>query len=157
MLRAIPVLVYVILALARVSLGQESRSAPEHGHAHATCAPWDGSAVRIVLSSETDTSRVLAQRPHVGLELAAYSPLERALGRRLRVRAEAVNDGQSAAAWRCDASGHCAAANTGTLWLARPGSEEKSLVGWYDVMISGYGRLRGHFKVDWLQTPLLCG
>ena len=156
MLRGILALTSLGLRLTTHALGQQAPPARQPAYAHASCAPWDGMAVRIVVSDERDTIRVLHNAPRPGLELAAYTHLNRALGRELRVGAEARSDDSSGGAWRCDARGNCSAATGGIIQLERMTSDS-TLVGSYALTFPDGEFLRGRFAAHWLVDRPLCG
>lgn len=143
------------LITACSSAGQARSQHFEHAYAHRSCAPWDGEAVRIVLSSATDTARILTENPRPGLELAAHRGLARALGRGFDLSPDALNDENSGGGWLCDSGGQCVTATGGRLRLepASPGQVRGS----YEVEFPGHARLRGRFVARWLTVAAMCG
>ncbi len=137
------------------SAGQAPSRHFEHAYAHRSCAPWDGPAVRIVLSSATDTARILTENPLPGLELAAHRGLARALGRAFDLGPDALNDENSGGAWLCDTAGQCVAVTAGRLRLER--ATPSRVTGSYEVEFPIHGRLRGRFVARWLTVAAMCG
>ena len=152
----LPYLAVLPLVLACASR-QEIAPDPRHAYAHASCAPWDGGAVRIVLSEESDTLRVLQGPPRPGLELAAYTGIHEALGREFQVNAEGRSgDAATGGAVRCDERGECASATGGVIRLTRM-EPDSTLVGSYDVSFPGAEPVSGRFAARWLAARVLCG
>lgn len=144
-------------ALLACAAREEIPPAPRPAYAHASCAPWDGGAVRIVLSEETDTMRVLRGPPRPGLELAAYTGLPDALGREFRINAEGRSgEGDTGGAVRCDELGECVSATGGVIRLERMAADS-TLVGSYAVTFPDSGLLQGRFAARWLADRPLCG
>jgi hypothetical protein len=156
MLRGTLALTCLGLRLTTHAVGQQATPADQPAYAHASCAPWDGMAVRIVLSEERDTVRVLQNSPRPGLELAAYTNLKRAVGREFRVGAEARSDDSSGGAWRCDSRGNCSPATRGIIRLERMTSDS-TLVGSYGLAFPDGEFVRGRFAAHWLADRPLCG
>jgi hypothetical protein len=112
--------------------------------------------VRIVIGGEPDSSLVLERPPRPGLVLAVYTGLEEVAGREFRVVADGgVNDGHTAAAARCDASGRCTAATGGEIRIER--LEDSTLVGIYTLTFADSGRVQGRFRARWVAVRMLCG
>ena len=132
-------------------------SDPRPAYAHDSCAPWDGGAVRILLGEGIDTARVFQSNPAPGLELAVYTGIENALGRKFRVDAEArTNDGTTGGARWCDEGGECVALTEGVIRLERV-TDDSSVVGSSVVTLPDGSRMRTRFAARWLSTPALCG
>ena len=101
--------------------------------------------------------RVLRGPPRPGLELAAYTGLEGALGHEFRVNADGRSgDGKTGGAVWCDERGECASATEGVIRLERLGPDS-TLIGYYAVTFPDSGRVRGRFAARWLEDRPLCG
>ena len=112
-----------------------------------------------MLSEETDTLRVLRGPPRPGLELAAYTGLDDAVGHEFRVDAEGrsgVGAGRSGGAVRCDAGGGCSSATGGVIRLERLGADS-TVIGSYALTFADGGTEEGRFAARWLRDRPLCG
>ena len=146
----------LILVLAACAPGRGIPIDPRPAFAHASCAPWDGGAVRIVLSQETDTLRVLRGPPAAGLELGAYTGIANAVGHEFRVDAEGRSgDGRTGGAVRCE-RGECVSANSGVIRLEARRADS-ILIGSYAVGFPDGTRQQGRFAARWLAARPLCG
>lgn len=145
------------LALIGCAPGQGIPPDPRPAYAHASCAPWDGGAVRIVLSEGTNAVRAMRGPPRPGLELAAYTGLEGALGGEFLVNADGRSgDRNTGGAVRCDERGECTSAIEGVIRLERLGPDS-TLIGYYAVTFPNAGMMRGRFAARWLEDRPLCG
>jgi hypothetical protein len=113
------------------------------------CAPWDGPAVGITLTTTADTVDAAAP-PYIYVGL--YDTRERLLGRTLRWPAAPQSGGAS---W-CAVDGTCAPADSGVVTLeALEG--DSVLVGRLRLVFAGRPALDGAFRAAWRPRLAMCG
>ena len=101
--------------------------------------------------------RVLRGPPRPGLELAAYTGLEAAVGLEFRINADGRSgDGWSGGAVRCDENGECSSATGGVIRLERLGPDS-TVIGSYVVAFADGDTAQGRFAARWLAERPLCG
>lgn len=137
---------------------QPSALGPQFPFAYASpdCAPWDGPAVQVVLTSHAVPASQTRVPPPPSLQLSLYASLPRVIGRSIRIDTGTVNDGRSGAAFWCTGSHACAAATRGSVRIDGLGADSV-LRGRYDVTMPTRGRLRGGFDAEWREGPAMCG
>lgn len=154
--RTPPWLVAVLLAGAGACSAQTLPGAFPHAYAHADCAPWDGPAVRFVLTRTpvADSATLTPGRPM--LDLAVYTTLARSRGRLFRVRAAPGAREDSGGATWCPAEGPCEPAGDG--WIRVTDEQADTAVsGSYELHFAGHGTERGRFTATWRRIRIACG
>jgi hypothetical protein len=145
-----------MLAAAGTCAAQTAPVALPHAYAHADCAPWDGPAVRIVLTPTPVPDSVVFTPSRPALDLAVYASRTRSLGHRFEVQAQASGDGyRGRAAW-CPAESACEPAQGG--WILLEGDPaDSALRGRYELQFRGRQAIRGRFTAAWRPVRMACG
>jgi len=148
----------IAAALTVIACGTEpsptpsAQPLPEFPFALATpdCAPWDGPAVGILLSTTADTA-VSAAAPY--LYVGLYDTRDRLVRRTIRWPAERVTGGAS---WCVAAGDTCMAADSGVVRLdAAEG--DSVLPGRLRLVFPGGAVLDGSFRARWRPRTAMCG
>lgn len=152
----------VAAVLATACDGPGALPAPPDAYPHATamadCAPWDGAAISVFLSSEpADPEAPIGSevpRPH--LWVSVYDGVNALAGERFEIDQE-----RSAGAALCADEGPCLPATGG--WIRfRDASPDGLLTGELEVEVGpsdagGVRTLAGGFRAVWLEREVLCG
>jgi len=117
--------------------------------AYPDCAPWDGPAVSIVLTSALDTAET--ETPPL-VRVMVYDTAERLVGR----TTVWPNEAEVGSAVWCVADGDCAVADSGVVVLERL-SGDTALVGRLRLVFVQRGLLDGAFHARWRPRIPLCG
>ncbi len=144
--------------LPLVLLGCSGTSAPTPGapngfplaHAWSSCAPWDGPATAILLSSVppdslTDSSATAT------IVVYVWKPVSEITGETF----DLIGEKNVGAASSCEA-GECEAATAATIRL-REAQPDSALEGTVDLVFPGRGRVSGGFRAAWQSRRELCG
>jgi hypothetical protein len=121
-------------------------AAPMVGVAAADCAPWDGAATSIYLSSSADPSAP----PE--LQLVVYLGGEGLPGRRVELGRQEAGSG---IALRCDSPSSCTTSSAGVIEFALS-AEAGVLAGAYRVEFDERA-VAGTFRATWSRRVALCG
>jgi hypothetical protein len=145
-----------MLAGAGACGAQTAPAAFPYAYAHADCAPWDGPAVRIVLTPSPVPDSAVLTPGHPTLSLAVYASRARSHGHRFGVQAPASADGYwGSAAW-CPAEGPCEPARRG--WIRVEAERgDSTLRGRYELDFPGRGTTEGRFTAVWRHVRMACG
>ncbi|HOX20208.1 MAG TPA: tryptophan-rich sensory protein [Gemmatimonadales bacterium] len=119
---------------------------PLVGVAAADCAPWDGAATSIYLSTSADPSGP----PQ--LQLVVYLSGEGLPGRRIELGRQEAGSG---IALHCESASSCTTSSAGVIEFASP-AEEGILAGAYRVEFDD-GVVAGTFRATWSRRVALCG
>lgn len=142
-----------IVVIPLLGCSQKDPLEPPDGFPHAvavrSCAPNDGPAVTIYLSSdEVETSE--PSPPY--LRLAIWQPVGVLANRTWSL---AVSSSEGSASFHATASAHEAAAG-GTVTITTV-MADTTLQGTVDVIFPTAGRIRGGFTAPYVHPPALCG
>lgn len=131
---------------------RHSSSAAPHveGVAAADCAPWDGAATSIFVSSATSLELLPPAPPY--LQLVIYEPGARLDERRIEL---GRMEGGSGIAVRCQPGGECATSNRGIIDFHAP-DPGGALLGDYLITFSD-DTMRGSFRARWSSRAAICG
>lgn len=113
------------------------------------CAPWDGPAIAIILTSHALDSLEI---PHPYVRVVIYPREESLTGRTYRWPA----DPEMAAGTRCVSADSCDPATAGqiTVGTVRPDS---ALEGRVQLRFASGEQISGGFRAVWLQRRVMCG
>ena len=146
-----------LAALTMIACGTEPSDTPSaqplrefpFATARPDCAPWDGPAVGILLTTTADTVPP-AGAPY--LYVGLYDTRDRLLRRTIRWPAEPVEGGAS---W-CSDGDHCTPADSGIVRLdALEG--DSALAGRLRLVFPGGAVLDGSFRGTWRPRAAMCG
>jgi hypothetical protein len=146
--------VAVALALAGCKAGSDLAPLPgppgdfAYAYASPDCAPWDGRAVSILLTTSPSS---LPDQARPQLRLAIY-PREAALGGRTYAWPA---EPEMAAGSRCTAAG-CEPAAAGEIRLGRPRADS-ALEGTVTLRFGSADVVTGGFRAVWRARRMLCG
>ena len=121
-----------------------------HATAMGDCAPWDGAAVSILLTTGPVDSNVQPSAPFLGL---AIWKSRADLGSTAFAWPSAEQVG---AASYCPTAGSCEAADSGRVQFRATGGDS-ALVGEFELSFKNRGHLEGGFRATWIQRQVLCG
>jgi len=137
----------VLLTVARVAF-----SAPlpfSYGLIQSSCAPWDGPAIGITLTSEpAQCERVTG--PYISMGVWRGLPIHAGQV----VKFSAGSDAGFAS--RCANEGDCKRAESGTIVFEKY-EEGSGARGLYELHFKGGETVKGNFSVQWCKTRSICG
>ena len=137
----------VLLTLARVAF-----SAPlpfGHGLIQSSCAPWDGPAIELTLTTEpAKCERVTG--PYISMGVWRGLPIHAGQV----VKFGAGSDAGFAS--RCAQEGDCQRAESGTIVFEKY-EEGSGARGRYELHFRGGETVKGNFNVQWCKTRSICG
>jgi hypothetical protein len=146
------ILAITVTVLATFTVGTSRLSAEgphSYGSVQASCAPWDGAAVEVRLTSEP---------AHCGPSKGPFVSI--AVWRGLPLHAgQTVKFGpgsDAGTASRCLKEGDCQAARSGTVVFDRFG-EGKGAAGRYELIFRDGEVVKGSFDVAWCPVRTICG
>jgi hypothetical protein len=113
------------------------------------CAPWDGPAITIVLTSHALDS---LEATHPVLRLAIYPRGESMTGHTYRWPAEP----EAAAGIRCTSADSCEAATAGQVSL-RAVRPDTAVEGRLTLRFASGEEISGGFRAVWLKRRVMCG
>jgi hypothetical protein len=140
----------VVFALAVIAaVASPDGSSFSYGTMQSSCAPWDGPAIAITLTTEPAQCKRIAG-PYVSLAVWRGVPIHA----RQVVKFGAGSD----AGWgaRCAKEGDCKSAQSGTLIFDNY-QERSSATGQYELQFKDGGTLKGTFAVKWCEERVICG
>lgn len=143
-----------LLLLPLGACGPPASADPPAGYpyasAHADCAPWDGPAVTILLTTQAPDS-IAVTGPYVSISV--WRSATTLAGRTFAW----PSDSQVGAATRCSSDAACEAARSGRVTFA-PASPDTILGGTVVLRFAGADSiLRGAFRALWRRTRVMCG
>ena len=120
-----------------------------NGTMQSSCAPWDGPAIAITLTTEPAQCKRIAG-PYLSLAIWRGVPIH---------AGQVVKFGSgSDAGWaaRCAKEGDCKPAQSGTI-IFENYQERSRATGRYELQFKGGGSLKGTFAVKWCEERVICG
>ena len=146
-----PTFVLGALAAGPLATGDRVRQAPEYsGYAEAGCAPWDGGAVRVVLT------RGPGPAARDSLELWAFASIGEVVGRSITMTSSPPHTGNSGTAVYCPRGERCRGASGGAMVIERR-AINGTLTGHFRLVLEGQPLRSGRFIATWRPTRPLCG
>jgi hypothetical protein len=144
------IVILTVLALLGVAAMAVSAQLPfSYGVIQSSCAPWDGPAVEITLTTEpTQCGRTSA--PYLAIGVWRGLPIRAGQ----TVKFGAGSDAGFAS--RCAKVGDCERAESGTVVFERY-QEGASAAGRYELHFKGGETRKGTFDVKWCETRMICG
>jgi hypothetical protein len=139
-----------LLALTAIAAGAKS-DAPtfSHGTIQSSCAPWDGPAIEMRLTTEPAECKKVSG-PFLSI----------AIWRGLPVHAGQVvnlNEGSGAGSIaRCAKEGDCKLTQSAIITFDKY-QERASAAGHYELQLKGGEILKGTFEVKWCEDRVICG
>lgn len=144
-------LVFLLLACAGEPAGEAQTESWPYAVARPDCAPWDGAATSVYLTSSPLDSGPAAPMP--SLRLSVYRGLDAVRGQRWPV-GESGPDG--AAAVFCASEAACVSAASG--WIQfESGPTAGPLRGRYEVLFPDGTRRAGMFRAPVQDVVMMCG
>jgi len=143
------------MALATMSLATMSAIATpagpsfSYGTMRRSCAPWDGPAVEINLTTEPTQCKRVAE-PYISIAIWRGLPIHAGQV----VKLGAGSDAGSAA--RCTREGDCKLAQSTTINFDNY-QERSSATGHYELQFKDGEILKGTFEVKWCEERVVCG
>jgi len=137
----------VLLTVAGVAFS--ARLPFSYGLIQSSCAPWDGPAIAITLTSEpAQCERVTG--PYISMGVWRGLPIHAGQV----VKFGAGSDAGFAS--RCAKEGDCQRAESGTIVFEKyeEGSDARGL---YELHFKGGETVKGNFDVQWCKTRAICG
>ncbi len=143
----------VLIAATGCSGSPGAEEGPRFAYAYAfpDCAPWDGSAVSIYLTSVPyDSASGQVAAPF--LQLAIWKNADAELETRIRWPSEESEGGASS----CVVADQCSAAVSGHVRVSGLGADS-TMSGEYDVQFADSSSMGGRFTARWVNRRMLCG
>ena len=143
----VPILTIVGL-LATGSTAIDRRLSFSHGRLQRSCAPWDGPAIDLRLTSEPAQCKAIAG-PYIDIGVWRGLPIHSGQS----VRFAPTSDAGFAS--RCSKVGDCERAESGTIMFDsyQTGSGAS---GRYELHFRGGTDVKGMFHATWCETDLIC-
>jgi hypothetical protein len=141
------VAVFALTAIAAIA----TPDAPSfsHGIMQSSCAPWDGPAIAIRLTTEPAQCKRFTE-PFVSIAIWRGLPIHAGQV----VKLGAGSDAGSAA--RCAKEGDCKLAQSATIVFDNY-QERSAAAGHYELQFKGGEILKGTFEVKWCEERVICG
>ncbi|HME34056.1 MAG TPA: hypothetical protein VKF84_02375 [Candidatus Sulfotelmatobacter sp.] len=144
---AVALLVFSLAAIAAIA----SPDGPSfsYGTMQSSCAPWDGPAIAITLTTEPAQCKRIAG-PYISIAIWRGVPIH---------EGQVVKFGPgSDAGWaaRCAKEGDCKPAQSGTIMFDNY-QERSSAAGHYELQFKDGEILKGTFAVKWCEERVVCG
>ncbi len=139
----------VIVTVALTTTATSSPRDYSYGTMQSSCAPWDGPAIGITLTSEPTQCKRTSE-PFLSLGIWRGLPLKSGQV----VKFGAGSDAGFAS--RCKKEGDCERAQSGTITLVRY-EESSGASGRYELHFKGDETLSGTFTVKWCEERVICG
>ena len=143
---------YGLVVITLLTFGRVAFSVPSpfaYGLIQTSCAPWDGPAIGITLTSEpTQCERVTG--PYISMGVWRGLPIHAGQV----VKFSAGSDAGFAS--RCAKEGDCQRAESGTIVFEKYG-EGSGARGSYELHFRGSETVKGNFDVQWCKTRAICG
>ncbi len=142
----------VSAVLVTVAVATTATSAPaafSYGIMQSSCAPWDGPAIAITLTSEPAQCKRTSE-PFLSIGIWRGLPLK---------SGQVVKFGAGSDAGftsRCKKEGDCERAQSGTITFERY-EEGSGASGRYELHFKGDETLSGTFDVKWCEERVICG
>jgi hypothetical protein len=144
------VLVLALLACNGGPAGEGLTESWSHAVAQPDCAPWDGAATSVYLTSAPMDSVTPTPIPY--LRLSVYHQLDGVRGRRWPLGGEGPD---AALAFYCGVGSECTTARSG--WIEFTPGDTGPLGGRYDVTFPDGSRRTGQFSAPIRELLMLCG
>jgi len=143
------VTVAVFALTAAFVIASPAGSSFPYGTMQSSCAPWDGPAVEIRLTTEPSQCKRVSE-PYVSIAVWRGLPIH--AGQVLKFGAG--SDAGSAA--RCAKEGDCKLAQSATIVFDKY-QERSGAAGQYELQFKGGEILKGTFEVKWCEERVICG
>ena len=143
------VLATIIAVVAIATTAISAPTAFSYGTMQSSCAPWDGPAIAITLTSEPAQCKRTSE-PFISIGIWRGLPLQ---------SGQVVKFGQGSDAGfasRCKKEGDCERALSGSITFARY-EVGAGASGRYELHFKGDDTLSGTFEVKWCEEPVICG
>lgn len=138
--------------IAVVAIATTATSAPtafSYGTMQGSCAPWDGPAIGMTLTSEPAQCKRTSE-PFISIGIWRWLPLQSGQVVKFAPGSDA------GFASRCKKEGDCERAQSGTIKFERY-EEGSGASGHYELHFKGDETLSGTFDVKWCQERVVCG
>jgi len=142
--------ILAILALTAVAaIASPDGPSFSYGTMQSSCAPWDGPAVEMRLTTEPAQCKRVTE-PYISIAIWRGLPIHEGQV----VKLGEGSDAGSAA--RCAKEGDCKLAQSATIVFDRY-QEHSSAAGHYELQFKGGEILKGAFAVKWCEERVVCG
>lgn len=145
--QVVTVAVFALTAIAGVAT--PAGSSFSYGTMQSSCAPWDGPAVEIRLTTEPAQCKRVTE-PFVSIRIWRGLPIHAGQVVELRTGSDAGS------AARCTKEGDCKLAESATLVFDKY-QERSSAAGHYELQFKDGEVLKGTFEVKWCEERVVCG
>lgn len=142
----VTVAVFALTAIATIATPAGSFS---YGTMQSSCAPWDGPAIEIRLTTEPAQCKRVSE-PYISIAIWRDLPIH--AGQVVKLGAGS-NAGSAA---RCTKEGDCKLAQSATIVLDNY-QERSTAAGHYELQFKDGEILKGTFDVKWCETRGVCG
>ena len=139
----------IIVTVAIATTATSAPTAFSYGTMQSSCAPWDGPAIAITLTSEPAQCKRTSE-PFLSIGIWRGLPLK---------SGQVVKFGQGSDAGfasRCKKEGDCERAQSGTVTFEQY-EEGSGASGRYELHFKGDETLSGTFEVKWCEERVICG
>jgi hypothetical protein len=139
----------VMALTATAAISAPAGSSFSHGTMQSSCAPWDGPAVEVRLTTEPAQCK-RATEPYISIAVWRGLPIHAGQV----VKLGEGSDAGSAA--RCIKEGDCKLAQSATIVFEHY-QERSGAAGHYELQFKGGEILKGTFEVKWCEEHVICG
>ncbi len=147
--QVIPVAVLVLALTAIAAIASPDGSSFSYGTIQGSCAPWDGPAVEMRLTTEPAECKRVTE-PYISIAIGRGLPIHEGQV----VKVGAGSDAGSAA--RCAKEGDCRLAQSATIVFDKYQGRSDA-AGHYELQFKGGEILKGTFAVKWCKERVVCG
>ena len=150
--QAVTFAVFALTAIAVTGMAAIATPAEptfSYGTMQSSCAPWDGPAVEIRLTTEAAQCKRITE-PYISIAIWRDLPIHAGQV----VRLDSVSGAGSAR--RCTKEGDCKVAQSATI-VFDTYQERSGAAGHYEMQWKGGEHLKGTFEVKWCEERVVCG
>ena len=145
----VAILAPALALTAMAAIAAAAGSSFSYGTMQRSCAPWDGPAIAITLTSEPAQCKRVSE-PYISIAIWRGLPIHAGQV----VNLDAGSGAGSVA--RCTKEGDCKLTQSATIVFDKY-QEGASAAGHYELQFKGGEILKGSFEVKWCEERVLCG
>ncbi len=146
-MQVVTVAAFALTAIAAVATA--AGSSFSHGTMQSSCAPWDGPAIEMRLTTEPAQCKRVTE-PYISIAIWRGLPIHAGQV----VKLNTGSDAGSAA--RCTREGDCKLTQSATIVFDKY-QEGASAAGHYELQFKDGEILKGTFEVKWCEERVVCG